>query len=141
MPEAGTIRSFSSSANSPGFNPMLYFVRTTVLSAFLKLYTADWENDAQSRNKALFTISQMADDIRAISGIPFAQFHVCIGVSKCGTLHGGLLILAGSMYGSLVAKHVFRRFTETLLRLHRSQRFDFVMPNSTSMLLLAHLPP
>ena len=36
---------------------MLYFVRTMVLSAFLKLCMADWKNDAQMREKALFTVS------------------------------------------------------------------------------------
>lgn len=141
MPEAGAIQSLSNSVNPPSFNPTLYFVRTTILSAYLKLYTADWENNAQSRDKALSVISQMASDIKAVSGVPFAQFPVCIGVSKRGALHSALLILAGSMYGSLAAKHASGRFIETLFQLHRSQQFDFTLPNSNLIPLFARFPP
>ena len=133
MPDAGARQPSPGSVNSPSFSPGLCLVKTTVLCAFLKLYTADWENDAQSKENALFTISQMVNDIRALSGISFAQLRTCMGVSGSDTLRRELLILSGSSYGSLGVRHAFVRFTETLPRRHRRRRLDFVMPNFISI--------
>ena len=82
MPDTSIIQSPPSSANSSEFDSMLYFVRTTVLSAFLKLYMADWKNDAQMREKALFTVSQMVNEIRGIPETSFVQFSRSIGVNE-----------------------------------------------------------
>ena len=121
MPDAGFCQSSPGPVSSASFSPTLYFVRTTVLCALLKLYMAEWENDAQSKEKAMNQISQMVDDISALSGISFAQLRVCMWVSGCDILRGGLLILSGSAYGSLGVRRAFMRFTETDPRRHRRQ--------------------
>ena len=133
MPDAGIGRPIPGSENSSSFNPMLLVVRATVLSAFLKLYMVDWETDAQSRGKAMSVISEMANDMRAISGTPLGQSSMCIGVSEQHSHCCGILILSGSMHGSLLVKHALVRFIETLFLLHQRVQFDFILPKSVSM--------